>query len=113
MEVDEALSRAKEENLDENKINEIVEQIGKKYKLLQSETQRSAADDLESKHANQQLELRYVQNWKIKLSNCVTIIVVIIVIVIFLTWFLLLMSFYFVHTISKPNTQISCILTLF
>ena len=62
LEVDEALSRAKEENLDENKINEIVEQIGKKYKLLQSETQRSAADDLESKHANQQLELRYVQN---------------------------------------------------
>jgi hypothetical protein len=63
-EVDEALSRAKEENLDENKINEIVEQIGKKYKLLQSETQRSAADDLE-RSVNQKAR-----------SNAVVIIIV-------------------------------------
>ena len=61
VEVDEALSRAKEENMPEAKMTDMVEQIGKKYKLLQQEAQRSAADDLEEKHSKQQLDLRQAQ----------------------------------------------------
>ena len=60
-EIDDTIAKMKDEGTDESKIAQAVEQIGKKYKMLQSEVQRSAADDLETKHSQAQLDLRQRQ----------------------------------------------------
>ena len=61
-EIDDEIAKLKDEGTnDEGKIAQAVEQIGKKYALLQAEVQRSAADDLETKHSQAQLDLRQRQ----------------------------------------------------
>jgi hypothetical protein len=61
-EIDDTIAKLKDEGTsDEGKITQAVEQIGKKYALLQAEVQRSAADDLETKHSQAQLDLRQRQ----------------------------------------------------
>lgn len=60
-ELDEAISNGKAENKSEQEITDRVEDISKKYSLLQAETQRSAADNLETKHSQAQLDLRQQQ----------------------------------------------------
>jgi uncharacterized membrane-anchored protein YhcB (DUF1043 family) len=56
--IEEAIETGKGEHKSEKDIADMVEDIGKKYTLLQAETSRSAADNLESKHSQGQLDLR-------------------------------------------------------
>ena len=61
-EIDDTISKIKDSgDYAESQISSAVEQIGKKYALLQAEVQRSAADDLETKHSQAQLDLRQRQ----------------------------------------------------
>ncbi len=60
-EIEEVITKLKDEGASETKITETVEEVGKKYAMLQAEAQRSAADDLETKHSQAQLDLRQQQ----------------------------------------------------
>ena len=60
-EIDNTIANLKDEGADESRITQAVEQIGRKYALLQAEVQRSAAEDLETKHSQAQLDLRQRQ----------------------------------------------------
>merc|ERR1711871_46344 len=60
-EIDNTIAKMKDEDASEERIAQAVEQIGKKYALLQAEVQRSAGDDLETKHSQARLDLRQRQ----------------------------------------------------
>merc|ERR1711871_1486462 len=60
-EIDQVIEKLQAEGASEDRVIAMTEEISKKYAVLQNEVQKSAADDLEIKHSQEQLDLRQRQ----------------------------------------------------